>query len=78
MAETFPEQKNAYKNVNALAKHFDLGVPNPFSGDIENGYIVKNTTGEDLIRTKKNGLKKNLQCFTAFEIFEHLIPLLFY
>ena len=28
---------------------FDLGVPNPFSKImIENGYQVKNTTGEDL------------------------------
>ena len=45
-----------YSALDFLQKHittqetiFDLGVPNPFSKIMEeNGYTVKNTTGEDL------------------------------
>lgn len=62
------------KHISTSETIFDLGVPNPFSKImIENGYFVKNTTGEDL-DTNQNALdKEDYTVFTAFEIFEHLL-----
>ena len=53
---------------------FDLGVPNPFSKImIENGYQVKNTTGEDLDNNQDALRTEKYDVFTGFEIFEHLL-----
>ena len=53
---------------------FDLGVPNPCSKImIENGYQVKNTTGEDLDNNQDALRTVKYDVFTGFEIFEHLL-----
>lgn len=78
--KTFPNKRFKH-TLNFLQKHipisetiFDLGVSNPLSKIMtENGYTVKNTTGED-IDTNQNALQnENYTVFTAFEIFEHLL-----
>ena len=52
----------------------DLGVPNPFSKImVENGYVVKNTKGEDLDNNQSTLQKEDYSVVTAFEIFEHLL-----
>jgi hypothetical protein len=40
---------------------------------IENGYVVNNTTGEDVDNDQTALQNKNYDVFTAFEIFEHLL-----
>lgn len=79
--KTFPNKR--YKHTisflkevipNKSAKILDLGVRNPFVDYMEReGYLVHNTSGEDLdIHT---GAVKNQEydVVTAFEIFEHLL-----
>lgn len=62
------------KHVKTTETIFDLGVPNPFSHIMEeNGYLVKNTKGEDLDNDQSALQKENYDVFTAFEIFEHLL-----
>jgi hypothetical protein len=62
------------KHVSAKETILDLGVPNPFSKImVENGYVVKNTKGEDLDNDQTNLQNEEYSVFTAFEIFEHLL-----
>ena len=62
------------KHVATTETIFDLGVPNPFSKImLESGYIVKNTTGEDLDNNQKALKAEKYDVFTGFEIFEHLL-----
>ena len=62
------------KHVSTTETIFDLGVPNPFSKIMqENGYNVKNTTGEDLDNDQKALKTEKYDVFTGFEIFEHLL-----
>lgn len=78
--KTFPNKRFKH-TLEFLQKHiatsetiFDLGVPNPFSKIMqENGYIVKNTTGEDIDNNQTALQKEEYTVFTAFEIFEHLL-----
>src|SRR5690606_31030480 len=52
----------------------DLGVVNPFSEIMtEQGYIVKNTNGEDLDLDVSAIENSDANVVTAFEIFEHLL-----
>jgi hypothetical protein len=62
------------KHIQTSETILDLGVPNPFSKImIENGYVVNNTTGEDVDNDQTALQNKNYDVFTAFEIFEHLL-----
>lgn len=78
--KTFPN-KRFQKTLSFLQKHIsieesilDLGVPNPFSNIMTNeGYLVKNTSGEDLDLDFSTVQNSNSEVVTAFEIFEHLI-----
>lgn len=78
--KTFPN-KRFKLTLEFLQKHiatsetiFDLGVPNPFSKIMEqNGFIVKNTKGEDLDNDQTALQTEKYTVFTAFEIFEHLL-----
>lgn len=52
----------------------DLGVNNPFSEIMrKEGYMVANTTGEDLDNDQSAQQQKEYDVLTAFEIFEHLL-----
>ena len=54
------------KHVSTTETIFDLGVPNPFSKIMqESGYIVKNTTGEDLDNNQKALKAENYDVFTG-------------
>ncbi|WP_378178048.1 methyltransferase [Aquimarina sp. SS2-1] len=77
---TFPHKR--YKetleflrdHVPAPASILDLGVHNPFVEFMEKeGYIVKNTSGEDLDIHTDAVKSSQADLVTAFEIFEHLI-----
>lgn len=58
----------------APATILDLGVRNPFTEIMEqNGYIVHNTSGEDLDELPEIVKNYNVDAVTAFEIFEHLL-----
>ena len=78
--KTYPSKRFTI-TLNFLKKHiatsetiFDLGVPNPFSKIMEeSGYLVKNTTGEDLDNNQAALQNETYSVFTAFEIFEHLL-----
>ncbi len=62
------------KHISTSEIIFDLGVSNPFSKImVENGFMVKNTKGEDLDNDQSALQKENYTVFTAFEIFEHLL-----
>lgn len=79
--------QNSYPNkrykhtINFLKKHIstsetilDLGVENPFTEVMQTqGYIVKNTLGEDLDTDTSTIVNSDAQVVTAFEIFEHLL-----
>ncbi len=55
-------------------KILDLGVKNPFSELlIDEGYVVANTTGEDLDVNTIAVKNTAFDVVTAFEIFEHLL-----
>lgn len=78
--KTFPNKRFKI-TLEFLEKHLsksetvlDLGVENPFSDIMtENGFQVKNTSGEDL-DFDQSGLKEDdYTVVTAFEIFEHLL-----
>jgi hypothetical protein len=78
--KTFPNKRFKHtleflqKHISTSETIFDLGVPNPFSKIMEeNGYSVKNTTGEDIDNNQTALQKENYTVFTAFEIFEHLL-----
>ncbi len=52
----------------------DLGVENPFSDIMrEQGFLVTNTTGEDLDENQDALKNSKATVVTAFEIFEHLL-----
>lgn len=58
----------------APATILDLGVRNPFTEIMEqNGYIVYNTSGEDLDELPEIVKNYKVDAVTAFEIFEHLL-----
>lgn len=62
------------KHVDASETILDLGVKNPFSDImISEGYIVNNTTGEDLDEDRTVIENAAADVVTAFEIFEHLL-----
>lgn len=78
--KTFPNKRFQH-TLSFLKKHIstdesilDLGVTNPFSKImLEEGFNVKNTTGEDLDENFSSVQNSNAEVVTAFEIFEHLI-----
>lgn len=62
------------KHISKSEKILDLGVENPFTEVmLDNGYKVKNTSGEDLDRDTSAIKKSTATVVTAFEIFEHLL-----
>ena len=78
--KTFPNKRFKHtlgflqKHISTSETIFDLGVPNPFSKIMEaKGYIVKNTTGEDIDNNQTALQNEKYTVFTAFEIFEHLL-----
>lgn len=78
--KTFPN-KRFKLTLEFLKKHLpksetilDLGVENPFSKIMtEEGYLVTNTSGEDLDENQTVFQKQKTDVVTAFEIFEHLL-----
>jgi hypothetical protein len=78
--KTFPN-KRFQKTLSFLQKHIskeesilDLGVTNPFSKIMsEQGFLVQNTSGEDLDLDFTSVVNSDAEVVTAFEIFEHLI-----
>ena len=62
------------KYISKSDKILDLGVENPFTRVmLNNGYQVKNTSGEDLDRDTSGVENADATVVTAFEIFEHLV-----
>ena len=62
------------KNISPNETILDLGVENPFSKIMkEEGFSVKNTTGEDLDENLMVFQNQKEAVVTAFEIFEHLL-----
>ena len=62
------------KTIPSPATILDLGVRNPFSEIMgQNGYIVINTSGEDLDLLPDIVKEHQVDAVTAFEIFEHLV-----
>jgi hypothetical protein len=62
------------KHISPSQTILDLGVDNPFSKIMkEEGYTVKNTTGEDLDVNQSVFSEGKQDVVTAFEIFEHLL-----
>jgi hypothetical protein len=52
----------------------DLGTPNRFTEIMkENGYLVENSSGEDLDNNYQIVANDKFDIITAFEIFEHLV-----
>lgn len=78
--KTFPNKRFKH-TLDFLQNHisksetiFDLGVSNPFSKIMmDNGYTVKNSTGEDLDTNQEALQNETYDVFTGFEIFEHLL-----
>jgi hypothetical protein len=63
--------KKHIPNTNSI---LDLGVKNPFSEIMKTeGYLVENTTGEDLDIDTSTISNSQSEVVTAFEIFEHLL-----
>lgn len=61
-------------HVSVSSTILDLGVENPFSKImISEGYLVKNTLGEDLDVDTTSITNSQADVVTAFEIFEHLL-----
>ena len=78
--KTFPNKRFKHtleflnKHISTSETILDLGVENPFSKIMnEDGYTVKNTSGEDLDLDQSVFTKENQDVVTAFEIFEHLL-----
>jgi hypothetical protein len=62
------------KHIDNSETILDLGVDNPFSKIMkEEGFKVKNSTGEDLDQDQSVFQKQETTVVTAFEIFEHLL-----
>lgn len=78
--KTFPNKRFKHtitflqNHISTTEKILDLGVENPMSEIMaEKGYIVENTTGEDLDIDVSAILNSDAEVVTAFEIFEHLL-----
>ncbi|MDC1504857.1 class I SAM-dependent methyltransferase [Winogradskyella sp.] len=78
--KTFPNKRFKYtlqflnKHIDTSKSILDLGVKNPFSEImIADGYVVKNTLGEDLDEDQSAIRNSTADVVTAFEIFEHLL-----
>lgn len=78
--KTFPNKRFKHtleflnKHINNSATILDLGVENPFSKIMkEDGFTVKNTSGEDLDNNQNVFHLEKTDVVTAFEIFEHLL-----
>ena len=78
--KTFPNKRFKHtitflqNHISITEKILDLGVENPLSEIMaEKGYIVENTTGEDLDIDVSAILNSDAEVVTAFEIFEHLL-----
>lgn len=62
------------KHISENSKILDLGTENPFSLIMKKeGYDVKNTNGENLDIDYSSYINSNVNCVTAFEIFEHML-----
>lgn len=62
------------KHIGPSKNILDLGVENPFSLIMkEDGFLVTNTTGEDLDEDQTALKNATADVVTAFEIFEHLL-----
>ena len=76
-----PHQKRYDRTLQFLAKHLnpnssllDLGTENPFTPQLKNaGYRVQNTQGENLDDHYMAYAQQEVDCVTAFEIFEHML-----
>ena len=81
MYQNASHDKRYRKTLSFLEKHvpkgssiLDLGVKNPLSQLMEQqGYNVKNTSGEDLDEDKSALIQSKAEVVTAFEILEHLL-----
>ncbi len=78
--KTFPNKRFKFtleflkKHISTSESILDLGVENPFSKImIQEGFLVNNTTGEDLDENQDFLKNSNSNVTTAFEIFEHLL-----
>lgn len=61
------------KHLEQGSSLLDLGTANPFTPQLKAaGYVVNNTQGENLDDQYQNYLNPQVDCVTAFEIFEHL------
>lgn len=80
MTNKYPDLRYT-KTLNFLKKYIktnenilDLGTLNPFSEImIKEGFNVQNTNGEDLDNEFKIVHNYNVDCYTSFELFEHLL-----
>ena len=62
------------QHISVGEKILDLGITNPLSKLLQkSGFIVANTTGEDLDVDFSAVQNSNAEVVTAFEIFEHLV-----
>jgi hypothetical protein len=62
------------EHVRKDEKILDLGVVNPFSEIMkQEGYDVRNTNGEDLDVDLDVVTSAGVDCYTSFEVFEHLV-----
>ncbi len=62
------------KHIGENKSLLDLGVPNPLSKRMqEEGYRVRNTSGENLDYDYGPYLDPKVDCITSFEIFEHML-----
>ncbi len=78
--KTYPNKRFTHtleflnKHINTKETILDLGVENPFSKImIKQGYMVRNTKGEDLDLDFSTVNSEKTEVVTAFEIFEHLL-----
>lgn len=78
--KTFPNKRFKHtitflqNHISTTEKILDLGVENPLSEIMaKKGYIVENTTGEDLDIDVSAIINSDAEVVTAFEIFEHLL-----
>lgn len=78
--KTYPKQRFQItmdflnEHLSKNTKILDLGVENPLSVLMkEDGFMVQNTTGEDLDDDQNVLNKCDYEVLTAFEIFEHLL-----
>jgi len=61
-------------HVNKNERILDLGTPNPFSELMKKeGFLVQNTQGEDLDDQYPIVNQFEVECYTSFEVFEHLL-----